>query len=138
MSRGSNYSTSALGHRGTGVGNHDRGWVHYNPPVGDSNGRPAFSRWDFNTANTAIGAAAAQRGSVWIACTRYTPNREWICSNNCAETQLNGSMPGRNGCTSRSGEHNWRCRSTWTPAATRKSLYYDKSGRITQISYHAF
>lgn len=138
MSRGSNYSTSASGHQGTGIGNHNAGWVHYNRPVGDSNGRSAFTQWDYAIANTAIVAAAAQRGSVNIACTRHTPNQVWICSNNCAERHPGRSMPGRNGCTSRSGEHNWRSQSTWTPTAAIKRLYYDKSGRITQISYHAF
>lgn len=138
MSRGSNNSTSAAGHRGTGIGNHDPGWVHYNRPVGDSNGRDVFSQWNFATANTAIVAASAQRGSVNIACTRHTPNRVWICSNNCGERNTDDSRPDRNGCTSRSGEHNWMNQSDWQATEVIKRLYYDKSGRNTQISYHAF
>ena len=140
MPRGSNSSTNASGHQGTGIGNHSPGWPHYNAPVGDSNGRPAFTRWDYGVANSAITEARAQRGSVSIACTRYTPNQTWTCGNRgCPANFQNCSIPNRNGCSgSRAGNHSCVSRYTWVGSPATRALYYDKSGGTTLVSFHNF
>ena len=134
-------STSAAGHIGTGVGNHSPGWIHYNAPAAGAADRNVFTRYSYADANQKITAAVATSGSLTVDCTVYDKVRRWHCGNGrCASFSDDRARPDRNGCTvARTGWHTWNARDTWVAraGAWTATLYYNKSGAPTQVSYHS-
>jgi hypothetical protein len=128
-------STTAAGHQGTGVGTHNRQWVHYNAPTAPGT-RVKFTRFNYDTANAAIIAATATKGSVTIASQEYTANKTKKCTN-CQAVVPASPAPSYSGCPKASGRHNFVDQNSWSAAvATTHTLYYDKIGATTQVSMH--
>ena len=134
-------SKSAAGHIGTGIGNHSPAWVHYNAPTAGALDRAVFTTYSYADAHQKITAADPTSGSLTVNATVYDRVRRWYCGNGrCGGASPDATLPNRNGCrVARSGWHTWNARNTWVARAgvTTATLYYDKSGARTLVSYHA-
>ncbi len=128
-------STNAGGHQGTGVGQHNRQWVHYNAPTAPGS-RTSFTQFSYDTATLAITGATATSGHVSIDSQQYRLAVSYKCSQ-CQKVVA--TLPiSLMGCSASSGRHNYQRRNDWgTPFTARHTLYYDKGGATTLVSMHA-
>ena len=133
-------STTASGHVGTGIGYHDKSWPHYKPPD-KNNLRAVHTMFDFADADSKIKNASKTTGYVWVKATVGKKSVVWTC-NACKTTKVGNprikdSMPSLEGCKG-GKNHIWIKSMGWATRSTTSKLYYNKSGSVIEVSYHAF